>query len=103
MAGFMFMIGAVMCGHAALWYWLRSMFNLQQAALIIGGGDLLLALVLAALATWSKETPIEREARAVRDRALLAARQPPRVAHFLMRTAPVVLPAVVRRVLRRLQ
>ena len=103
MAGSLFMIGVVACGHAAIWYWLRGMFDHVHAAMIIAGGDFVLALVMAGSAAFSKESHIEREAKAVRDRALLAARQPPRIAHFLTQIAPVLLPMVTRRVLRRFE
>ena len=53
LAALMFVILAVAGGHAAMWYWLRGTFDHKQAAIIIGGGDLLLGLICAAAATGS--------------------------------------------------
>ena len=70
----MFVLGAIISGHAAAWYWLRELMAEHYAALVIGGADLLAALVLLAIAARSSPGPVEREALALRRRALLDAR-----------------------------
>ena len=55
-------------------YWLRELMAEHYAALVIGGADLLAALVLLAIAARSSPGPVEREALALRRRALLDAR-----------------------------
>jgi hypothetical protein len=42
MTALLFLLAALFWLHVALWYWLRSRLNHEEAALMIGGGDLLL-------------------------------------------------------------
>lgn len=62
--------GALIFGHVALWFWLRESLPRAQAAGVLAGGDLLGALLLGGLAALSRPGPAEREARAIRERAL---------------------------------
>jgi hypothetical protein len=70
----LFVLGAVVFAHVAAWYWLR--INLNQtflaAAGILGGGDLLVAVVLGFLASRSAPSRVEVEALDVRRKALQA-------------------------------
>jgi hypothetical protein len=70
----LFVLGAVVFAHVAAWYWLR--INLNQtflaAAGILGGGDLLVAVVLGFLASRSTPSRVELEALDVRRKALQA-------------------------------
>jgi MFS family permease len=67
-----FMIGAVVFGHVAAWYGVRV--GLDQSFLvttgILGGADLLLAIVLLLLASRSSPSRVEVEAREVRRKAI---------------------------------
>ena len=68
-----FLFGALVFGHIAAWYWLRTSFDRPAAALIVAGAELVVALALAMLATRSSPGRIEAEALAVRRRALESA------------------------------
>ena len=70
---FAFFLGALVFLHIALWYWLRQSWDRPAAALIIGGGELVLAALLGLLAARSSPGRIEAEALAVRRRALESA------------------------------
>jgi len=67
-----FVLAAVVFGHVAAWYAVRT--ALDQSFLtttgIMGGGDLLLALVLGFLATRSSPSRVEVEALNVREKAI---------------------------------
>ena len=65
---FAFFLAALVFLHIALWYWLRQSLDRPAAALIIGGGELVLAAILGLLAA-----RFEAEALAVRRRALESA------------------------------
>jgi len=65
-----FLLGAIIFFHVAAWSWLSTSFNEPAAALIIAGADLVVAVVLALLATRSSAGPVEAEALALRRRAL---------------------------------
>jgi hypothetical protein len=65
-----FLIGAVIFVHLAAWYWIRQTLRDEYAALILGGADFVLAMVLAFLATRSAPGRVELEALAVRQRAV---------------------------------
>ena len=65
-----FLIGAVAFVHIAAWFWLRHSWDEQYVALTLAGADLVVAALLAVLATRSTPSPIERDALAVRERAL---------------------------------
>jgi len=60
--------------HLAMWYWLR--INLNQTFLatagILGGADLLIAMVLGFVATRSSPSRVELEALEVRRKAIVA-------------------------------
>jgi hypothetical protein len=64
------LLSALVFGHIAAWNWLRESLAPGMVALIFAGADLLLAVVLALAALRSVPGPVEREARAVRERAL---------------------------------
>jgi hypothetical protein len=68
----LFVLGAIVFAHLAAWYWVRT--GLDQTFLgttgILGGGDLLVAVILALLATRSSPSRVEVEALAVRRKAL---------------------------------
>jgi len=64
------LLGALGFGHVAAWYWLRDFMAARYVALMFAGCDLLLALLLAILAARSVPGPVEREALALRRRAL---------------------------------
>jgi hypothetical protein len=56
--------------HVAVWNWLREPLPAQYVAAIFAGVDLLLALILGAVAARSVPGRVELEALAVRRRAL---------------------------------
>jgi Na+/H+ antiporter NhaA len=68
-----FLIGSVIFVHLAAWYWIRQTWRHEYAALILGGVDFVLAMVLAFLATRSTPSRVELEALAVRQRAVESA------------------------------
>jgi len=57
-------------GHIAGWYWLCERLSPLQAALVLTGVDLLLALIFALVVARMTEGRVESEARAVRVQAL---------------------------------
>ena len=79
------LLGAVLFGHIAAWYWLREHMAGQFVALIFAGADLVLALVLFLLATRSSPGRAESEALLVRRRALESATQTLTVSALVMR------------------
>jgi hypothetical protein len=68
----LFVLGAIVFAHLAAWYWVRT--GLEQtflgAAGILGGGDLLIAVILGFLASRSTPSRVEREALEVRRKAI---------------------------------
>lgn len=68
----LFLIGVLVFAHAAAWFWLRVGFNLNVylATCILGGVDLLVAVIFGFLATRSAPSRQEREALEVRKRAV---------------------------------
>ena len=88
-----FVLGAIVFGHAAAWYWLRELMAQRHAALVMGGADLLAALILLAFAARSSPGPVEREALALRRRALVDARHSMELSALLAR----ILTNVVKR------
>jgi len=67
-----FLFGTLVFAHIAAWYWLRQAWQQQYVALTLGGADLLIALLLVAVAARSSPDQTELEALAVRQRALEA-------------------------------
>ena len=67
-----FILGAVTFGHIAAWYEIRIALNQSYLATagILGGADLLLAIILLFLASRSTPSRTEIEAREVRRKAL---------------------------------
>ncbi|HME24045.1 MAG TPA: phage holin family protein [Acetobacteraceae bacterium] len=65
-----FLFGALVFCQIAAWYWLRASWDRPAAALILAGGELVLAAILALLAARSSPGRVELEALAVRRRAL---------------------------------
>jgi hypothetical protein len=68
----LFVIGVLVFAHIAAWFWLRTTLdqNFYAAACILGGADLIVALVFAFLASRSAPGRQEREALEVRRRAV---------------------------------
>jgi hypothetical protein len=66
-----FLTAALVSAHVALWFWLRISLAWAppQAAAILTGGDLVLAVILGLLAAKSGPGRVEREARELRRRA----------------------------------
>ena len=64
------LLAAVGFAHVAVWNWLREYLAAQYVAAIFAGIDLVLALILGALAIRSVPGRVELEALAVRRRAL---------------------------------
>jgi hypothetical protein len=68
-----FMIAAAIFVHIAAWFWLRQSLQHEYAALILAGADLVLAMLLAFVATRSSPGRVELEALEVRQRAMESA------------------------------
>jgi hypothetical protein len=70
--GLLFILGAVTFAHIAAWYEIRVALNQSYLATagILGGADLLLAIILLFLATRSTPSRVEIEALEVRRKAL---------------------------------
>jgi hypothetical protein len=68
----LFLMGAIASAHLAAWYWLRTGLDQTPAAAagILGGADLVVAVVLGFLATRSTPGRVEVEALEVRRKAL---------------------------------
>jgi hypothetical protein len=86
------LLGALAFAHVAAWNWLRTSLAPGQIALIFAGVDLLLAMVLAWVALNSSPGTVEREARAVRERALDDANDSLSVAALLLRLIDLLPP-----------
>lgn len=67
-----FLVGAVIFAHVAAWYGVRVGLGQSYlaAAGILGGADLLLAVILGFLASRSSPSRVEIEAREVRRKAI---------------------------------
>jgi hypothetical protein len=96
-AALLVLFAAVFWLQVALWHWLRGTFSRQEAALIIGGGDLLVAAILGGLAARSAPSQVEREAREVRDMAIRDATRMPRMAGTIGPWLPILAPLLLRR------
>jgi hypothetical protein len=72
LVAFLFLIGAVVFVHVAAWYWLRfdQGMSFYATSGILGGMDLLIAIVLLLLASRSGPSRVEREAIEVRRKAM---------------------------------
>lgn len=70
----LFLLGAIVFAHIAVWYWLRAGLgqNFPAAAGILGGADVLVAIILGFAATRSSPSRVELEALEVRRRAITA-------------------------------
>ncbi|HEY4172909.1 MAG TPA: hypothetical protein VGM42_07755 [Rhodopila sp.] len=70
----LFFLGTIVFAHIAVWYWLRTGLaqSFPAAAGILGGGDLLVAIILGVIATRSSPSRVELEALAVRRQAISA-------------------------------
>jgi hypothetical protein len=68
----LFVLGAIAFVHLAAWYWLRTGLDqtLPAAAGILGGVDLLVAIILGVLAMRSTPGRVEVEALDVRRKAI---------------------------------
>ena len=67
-----FVLGAVVFGHIAVWYEVRTALEQSYLATagILGGADLLVAIILGFLATRSTPSRVEVEALDVRRKAI---------------------------------
>ena len=65
-----FLLAAVVFGHLAAWYWLRSFWARLDSALAITGADLIIAVLLTVVAALWSPGRLEIEALAVRRQAL---------------------------------
>lgn len=77
--------------HLAAWFWLREFLSTVQTALIFTGADLVLAAVFGWGALRSSPGAVEREALAVRRRALDDAEDSMAVSSLLIRLAEQLL------------
>jgi hypothetical protein len=70
----LFVLGAIVFAHVAAWYWVRTGLgqNFLAATGILGGADLLVAIILGFLASRSSPSRVEREALDVRRKAIEA-------------------------------
>ena len=70
----LFLLGAIVFAHIAVWYWLRTGWaqSFPAAAGILGGADLLVAIILGFAATRSSPSRVELEALEVRRKAVTA-------------------------------
>jgi hypothetical protein len=70
----LFVSGALVFAHLAAWYWLLVGLEMSRlaAACILGGADLLAAVILGFLATRSAPSRVELEALDVRRKAIQA-------------------------------
>lgn len=64
------LLAAAAFGHIAAWFWLRQRWEPQLVALVLAGADAVLAFLLVLLAARSTDSRVEREALAVRQRAM---------------------------------
>jgi hypothetical protein len=85
------LFGALVFCHIAAWYWLRQTWDRPPAALIIAGGELVLAVILVLLAARSSPGRIEAEALAVRRRALESAGNSLAFSALLTQLLPLVV------------
>jgi len=67
-----FLMGTLVFAHVLIWYWLRLDYGWTQiwTAVTLGGGDLVIAALLALLASRSSPGRVEQEALDVRRRAV---------------------------------
>jgi hypothetical protein len=74
MVALLFLLGAIVFVHLAAWYWLRAGLNqsFPAATGILGGADLVVAIILAFAATRSSPSRVELEALEVRRKAIVA-------------------------------
>jgi hypothetical protein len=84
-------LGALAFAHIAAWAWLRMTMVPYQACLILGGVDLVLGVVLMLLACRSSPGRVEREARAVRERAVDEALESLTISALLLRVVDMVI------------
>lgn len=70
----LFVLGAIVFAHIAVWYWVRTGldFSFLAATGILGGADLLVAIILGLLAARSTPSRVETEAVDVRRKAIHA-------------------------------
>lgn len=86
------MLFCALCfGHLAAWFWLRETLSALQTAGLFAAADLVLALVLTWLAFRSSPGVAEREALAVRRRAVDDAMESLSVSALLIRAIDLLL------------
>ena len=89
--------GAVIFAHVAAWHWLRGMLPGSAVGLIFAGFDLVLAAIFGVLSMRSTPGVAEREALAVRERALDDAANSLSVSAITMRIAESFMTSRSRR------
>jgi amino acid transporter len=92
----MLFFSAVIFGHLAGWALLRRTLQPYEVALIFVGVDLLIGLILIWLALRMPPTALERDALAVRERALDEAAESLSVTAMVVRLIDLLLPAKSR-------
>jgi hypothetical protein len=90
------LFGALIFGQIAAWYWLRVSWDRPETALILGGAELVLAVIFG-LAARSSPGRIEVEALAVRRRALESATSSVAFSALAARLVPVAFRLFRRR------
>jgi hypothetical protein len=88
----MLLLGALVFGHIAAWEWLRRTLPGHEVALIFTGVDLVLGFILVVIAARSSPGTIERDALAVRERALDEAVESMTVTAMLIRLIDTLVP-----------
>ncbi len=92
-----FLFGALVFGQIAAWYWLRMSWDVPVVALILGGAELVLAVMFGLLAARSSPGRIEVEALAVRRRALESATSSLAFSALLTQLVPLAIRLFRRR------
>ena len=87
------LFAALVFGHIAAWFWLRSYMAGQYVGLIFAGTDLLLAAILATIAARSTPGRVELEALNLRRSALDDAAASLTMSALVMRVLEMVLSA----------
>ena len=64
-----FLMGAIIFAHVALWFWLRQYWEPHAIALMLGAGDVLIALICGLLAVHFSPGRHELDAMTIRNRA----------------------------------
>jgi amino acid transporter len=85
-------LGVLIFGHIAAWDWLVRTMQPFQVALIFAGADLILGVILLFLALRSTPGAAERNALAVRERALDEAAESLTITAMVVRLIDLLIP-----------